>query len=278
MLSPTEAERSRLPGVEIALAVETSRPVLSPQLYLLWIDGDEGGLVRPGVQPFARLAPNQLLVRAPTQVVPSVAGVRGAVQARLLSIDLDQLFPASDEHRPRLPRFHSALLDSPSLVASARAAWNTIARGEPLERQQLAVAGVLRPALDGFAARGSRPPPLSRAVERARDLLHERFADTLRLDELAQKVAMSKCHLVHLFHKELGMPPHAYQIHLRVIEARRLVADGMPLGEVACVAGFADQSHLTRLFKRVVGIPPGQYAASLHRAPSNDASYTAEAS
>jgi AraC-like DNA-binding protein len=72
---------------------------------------------------------------------------------------------------------------------------------------------------------------------------------------------MSKCHLVHLFHKELGLPPHAYQIQLRVAHARRLVASGTPLAEVASLTGFADQSHLTRLFKRIVGVPPGQYAA-----------------
>jgi AraC-like DNA-binding protein len=65
---------------------------------------------------------------------------------------------------------------------------------------------------------------------------------------------------VHLFHREVGMPPHAYQIQLRVARARRLVAAGVPLAEVASMTGFADQSHLTRLFKRVVGVPPGQYA------------------
>jgi AraC-like DNA-binding protein len=91
--------------------------------------------------------------------------------------------------------------------------------------------------------------------------LHERFADELRLDGIARAVAMSKCHLVHLFHKEVGLPPHGYQIQLRVAHARRLVASGTPIAEVASLTGFADQSHLTRLFKRIVGVPPGQYAA-----------------
>ena len=63
--------------------------------------------------------------------------------------------------------------------------------------------------------------------------------------------------------RRVGLPPHAYQIQLRVARARELVAAGVPLAEVATMTGFADQSHLTRLFKRVVGIPPGQYAALL---------------
>jgi AraC-like DNA-binding protein len=108
-----------------------------------------------------------------------------------------------------------------------------------------------------------RPPVLSPAVARTREALHERFADEVPLEQLSAIAGMSKCHLVHLFHKEVGLPPHAYQIQLRVARARQLVAAGVPLAEVATLTGFADQSHLTRLFKRVVGIPPGQYAALL---------------
>src|SRR5262249_23734263 len=108
-----------------------------------------------------------------------------------------------------------------------------------------------------------RPPVLTPAVARTRDALHERFAEEVPLEELATIAGMSKCHLVHLFHKEMGLPPHAYQIQLRVARARVLVAAGVPPAEVATMTGFADQSHLTRLFKRVVGMPPGQYAALL---------------
>jgi AraC-like DNA-binding protein len=97
--------------------------------------------------------------------------------------------------------------------------------------------------------------------------LSEHFASELRLDVLARKSAVSKCHLVHLFHKEMGLPPHAYQIQLRVVHARRLIVEGLPLGEVAALTGFSDQSHLTRQFKRIVGVPPGQFIASrTHRA------------
>jgi transcriptional regulator GlxA family with amidase domain len=63
-----------------------------------------------------------------------------------------------------------------------------------------------------------------------------------------------------MFHREVGLPPHAYQIQVRVARARALIATGVPLAEVASMTGFADQSHLTRLFKRIVGVPPGQYA------------------
>jgi transcriptional regulator GlxA family with amidase domain len=129
----------------------------------------------------------------------------------------------------------------------------------------------LAAALARSAAVAERPA-LTPAIARARAALQARYAEGVQLRELALLAGMSKCHLVHLFHKEVGLPPHAYQIHLRVARARTLVAAGVPLAEVATRTGFADQSHLTRLFKRVTGLPPGQYAALHAAALTADAS------
>jgi AraC-like DNA-binding protein len=246
---------------------ESERPLLSPQLCLVFCD-DGGGMVAPGRQPFEQLAPGQLLARAPAQVLPFVQAANGQrARCRLILVDADLLALLGGGEAPRLPRFHSLLLDAPALVASARALWDAVERDESPAEQQHLLRCLVAPVLDAFTAQLSRSAPLTAAVSRARDLLHERFADELRLDGIARVVAMSKCHLVHLFHKEVGLPPHAYQIQLRVAHARRLVAAGTPIAEVASLTGFADQSHLTRLFKRIVGLPPGQYAASTQALP-----------
>ena len=129
--------------------------------------------------------------------------------------------------------------------------------------QQSRLAELMSAILQLVTHEGPRPPILTPAVTRTRDALHERFAEEVPLEELSALAGMSKCHLVHLFHHEMGLPPHAYQIQLRVARARVLIAAGVPLAEVATMTGFADQSHLTRLFKRVVGMPPGQYASLL---------------
>ena len=73
-------------------------------------------------------------------------------------------------------------------------------------------------------------------------------------------------HLVRAFSAEFGLPPHRYLTGRRVDLARRLVLGGMPAAEVAGVAGFHDQSHLTRHFRRVTGTTPGRFATS-GRAP-----------
>lgn len=42
--------------------------------------------------------------------------------------------------------------------------------------------------------------------------------------------------------------------------ARRMIAEGEPLAQIAVAAGFSDQSHFNRQFKKAFGIPPGRWA------------------
>jgi transcriptional regulator GlxA family with amidase domain len=160
-------------------------------------------------------------------------------------------------------RFGSVVTRAPPIVEGVRGLWSAIVDEAPVIVQHQQLSALMTAVLELAAHEAPRPPILTPAVARTQQALHERFAEEVPLEELAELAGMSKCHLVHLFHKEVGLPPHAYQIQLRVARARVLVAAGVPLAEVATMTGFADQSHLTRLFKRVVGMPPGQYAALL---------------
>lgn len=99
-----------------------------------------------------------------------------------------------------------------------------------------------------------------RALVRAREMLHERMDQELGLDELAAEVRLNKSYLVRAFKREHGIPPHEYQMQLRVAHARRLLARGSSATQAAHAAGFYDQSHLTRWFRKVVGVTPGAYA------------------
>lgn len=102
-----------------------------------------------------------------------------------------------------------------------------------------------------------------RALARAREMLHDRLEQELSLDELAAEVGLNKAYLVRAFKREHGIPPHEYQMQLRVAHARRLLARGLSATQVAHTAGFYDQSHLTRWFKKVIGVTPGVYAQAV---------------
>jgi AraC-like DNA-binding protein len=96
-------------------------------------------------------------------------------------------------------------------------------------------------------------------VKRAMAFLQERFQEPVELGDLVALTGMSPYILIRNFTAMVGMPPHAYQIHVRVERARAMLARGAHPGLVATATGFADQSHLIRLFKRVMGVTPGAY-------------------
>lgn len=99
-------------------------------------------------------------------------------------------------------------------------------------------------------------------VRRALALIRERFAEPVTLDELATYARLDKFHLCRAFREQVGMPPHAYQIQLRIMNAKLMLADGAKPKDVAPRVGLYDQSQLNRHFRRIVGMTPGQFAAA----------------
>jgi AraC-like DNA-binding protein len=120
----------------------------------------------------------------------------------------------------------------------------------------LAVALVRRVA----PARAARPR--DSRVERAVQLLEERFRERVSVAEAARAAGLSRCHFLRAFRANVGVSPHEYLVQCRLRHARRLIAlDGgrRSLAEIAAEAGFSDQAHLTRHFRRAFGQTPGQW-------------------
>ncbi len=134
-----------------------------------------------------------------------------------------------------------------------------MASGAALEQEEL-LAAFLETASD---VQSSLPPAeLTPPIARAKKLLEDRFAEDVRLEHLEAEIGLSRFYLVRRFRAEVGMPPHAFQLAMRLDRARVLIAEGMALADVASRCGFTDQSHLTRHFRRATGVAPGAYARS----------------
>jgi AraC-like DNA-binding protein len=99
-----------------------------------------------------------------------------------------------------------------------------------------------------------------RAAERIRECLHYDTAATVDLSTLAKQVGVSRYQALRLFKRRYGLPPHTYQLSVRLALAQKALREGHQPVEVATQYGFVDQSHFTRHFKRLLGVTPAQYA------------------
>ena len=138
--------------------------------------------------------------------------------------------------------------------------WTAASHGESAAAQEELLAAFLEAASDVTSE--LPPAELTPPIARAKKLLEERFADDVRLEHLEAEIGLSRFYLVRRFRAEVGMPPHAFQLAMRLDRARVLIAEGMALADVASRCGFTDQSHLTRHFRRATGVAPGAYARS----------------
>jgi AraC-like DNA-binding protein len=91
--------------------------------------------------------------------------------------------------------------------------------------------------------------------------------DDLGIDDLARAVGLSRFQVRRWFLAAYGLPPSAYLRQVRLREAKRRLAAGVAIAEVAVATGFADQSHLTRWFRRSYGITPGTYQRGIVEHP-----------
>jgi AraC-like DNA-binding protein len=137
---------------------------------------------------------------------------------------------------------------------------DALAREYRLLAAAVAVAGEF-----GRVDRLDLPGREHRAVRRAREYLEADPARSVTLRELAQVSGLSMYRLARAFRAAVGLPPHGYQVQLRVLRARALLRAGHPLADTAAACGFYDQAHLTGQFKRHVGVTPGAYARAVAR-------------
>jgi AraC-like DNA-binding protein len=93
----------------------------------------------------------------------------------------------------------------------------------------------------------------------------EQYIDThlekeLSVEELASHLGLSPSYFARSFRSAVGLAPHAYVMHRRLLRAQELLAStDLPLIDIALATGFADQSHFCRRFHQKTGVPPRTY-------------------
>ncbi|HEU4327588.1 MAG TPA: AraC family transcriptional regulator [Roseiflexaceae bacterium] len=232
------------------------------------------GLIEAGAQSFRcqhatyQTPAGGLILLNPGEAHTGEAAASGGFAYRALYPTVEHMRQAMGElGRPdRLPLFRSVRADDPRLAALTRRVHAGLDGAEPplaREAHWLALLTALIRhcgAEDAFLpAAGDEPA----AVARARDYLEAHYAELVRLADLAAQVHLSPFHLIRVFQRAAGMPPHAYLESVRIRHAQALLAAGLPPAEVAYATGWSSQSHFTSRFRRIIGVTPGRYRRAL---------------
>jgi len=97
--------------------------------------------------------------------------------------------------------------------------------------------------------------------------LRERYAESVRVEDLARMTHMSPSAFHRSFHAVTSMSPIQFQKQVRLQEARvRLLADHRDVAGVAHAVGYESPSQFSRDYRRRFGASPVQDVARLHAA------------
>lgn len=103
----------------------------------------------------------------------------------------------------------------------------------------------------------------SRHLLRARDLVDRRYAEPLRVADLAQEAGWSPAHFAREFRRTFGETPHQYLLTRRLERAAALLRNtDRPVTEICHAVGLTSLGSFTSRFTAVYGVPPTAYRAS----------------
>ena len=89
--------------------------------------------------------------------------------------------------------------------------------------------------------------------------IEKHYAERITVSDLAHKFYVSSSTISHLFKQKMGLSIYHYVTQRRLISAKNLISEGVPLEQVATRVGFSDYSAFYRAFKQEYGISPRQY-------------------
>lgn len=99
--------------------------------------------------------------------------------------------------------------------------------------------------------------------------LRERFAEPVRIEDLARTARLSPSAFHREFKALTSMTPLQYQKQLRLLEARRLMtADATNVETAAFQVGYASASQFSREYSRMFGAPPRREVVAVKRTAS----------
>ena len=93
-------------------------------------------------------------------------------------------------------------------------------------------------------------------VEQLLKYINRNLSENLSIDQLANRFFFSKYHMMRKFKNETGYTIHNYITSKRLLMARSLISQGMPVMKAAQASGFRDYTTFVRAYKKQFGKAP----------------------
>lgn len=93
-------------------------------------------------------------------------------------------------------------------------------------------------------------------VEQLLKYINRNLSENLSIDQLANRFFFSKYYMMRKFKNETGYTIHNYITSKRLLMARSLISQGMPVMKAAQASGFHDYTTFVRAYKKQFGKAP----------------------
>ncbi|MGB3535630.1 MAG: AraC family transcriptional regulator [Microcoleaceae cyanobacterium] len=99
-----------------------------------------------------------------------------------------------------------------------------------------------------------------RQILQITDYINHHLSDSLKIQDLAAYLGISKFHFSRLFKKSTGISPHQYVMQQRIELAKQLLAkENLSILNIALECGFNSHAHLGKYFCTSTGMSPKAY-------------------
>lgn len=102
-------------------------------------------------------------------------------------------------------------------------------------------------------------------------LIESEYLYLYGVDDLADRLEVTKHHLIRVFSAASGISPGKYLTEVRIAQAKKMlrIGDDTPLEIIAGACGYSCANYFSKAFKKQTGLTPSEYAKAFRRDSKN---------
>lgn len=111
----------------------------------------------------------------------------------------------------------------------------------------------------------------SELVKQATEMIEKDFPMLAGVDDLSERLGVSKCHLIRRFTRERGISPGKYLVQTRLAAVQAYLAtEDYTVETIAAMTGFACGNYLSKVFRKATGLSPCAYRRTAQKHAPHD--------